>query len=70
TLLVDKVVWFVSFAPFENPRYAVVVMVQSGASGGGTCAPMAQQIYRAIQEWEKPRNKPKAETVAANFPAR
>ena len=28
-----------SFAPYEQPRYAVVVMVEGGGSGGGTCAP-------------------------------
>jgi penicillin-binding protein 2 len=51
-LLLNKITWFVSFAPFDNPRYAVVVMVEGGASGGRTCAPIAQQIYRAIQRRE------------------
>ena len=27
--------WFASFAPFENPKYAVVVMVQSEGRGSG-----------------------------------
>ncbi len=48
--IVDKNAWFVSFAPVENPRYVVVVMVESGASGGKTCAPIARQIYQAIQK--------------------
>jgi penicillin-binding protein 2 len=64
-MLVDKITWFVSFAPYENPRYVVVVMVQSGASGGGTCAPIAQQIYRAIKEREAPRNITKPDRLAA-----
>ena len=34
--VIDHTVWFASFAPYENPRYAVVVMVESGVSGGGT----------------------------------
>jgi len=46
--VVDKVTWFVSFAPYEQPRYVVVVMVESGVSGGHTCAPVAGQIYRAL----------------------
>ncbi len=46
--VLDHVTWFVSFAPFESPRYAVVVMVESGASGGATCAPKAREIYKAI----------------------
>lgn len=44
----EQTTWFASFGPFENPRYAVVVMVQAGASGGGTCAPVAGKIYKAI----------------------
>jgi penicillin-binding protein 2 len=44
--------WFASCAPFENPRWVVVVMVEEGASGGTTCAPVAGQIYRTIQKLE------------------
>jgi cell division protein FtsI/penicillin-binding protein 2 len=44
--------WFASFAPFENPRFAVVVMVQmdlpASGSGGKTCAPIDHDIYEAI----------------------
>ena len=25
---IDRTTWFASFAPYENPRYAVVVMVE------------------------------------------
>jgi penicillin-binding protein 2 len=47
--LVDKTVWFVSYASFnDRPRYVVVVMVEGGSSGGGNCAPVAGQIYRAL----------------------
>lgn len=49
----DHITWFVSFAPYEKPKYAVVVMVQSGASGGGTCAPVARQIYEEILKIEQ-----------------
>jgi penicillin-binding protein 2 len=42
--------WFASFAPYSNPRYAVVVMVQSKShgSGGSVCAPIAHDIYQEI----------------------
>ena len=42
--------WFASFAPYENPRYAAIVMVQSTGkgSGGAVCAPIAHDIYEAI----------------------
>jgi penicillin-binding protein 2 len=45
--------WFASFAPYENPRWAVVVMVhtKNSGSGGIICAPIARDIYNAI--WKK-----------------
>jgi cell division protein FtsI/penicillin-binding protein 2 len=45
--------WFASFAPYGSPKYAVVVMVVDGASGGKTCAPIAGKVYRAILERER-----------------
>ena len=51
--VVDHTAWFTSFAPYENPRYAVVVMVEHGGSGGSTCAPIAHDIYEAILKSEK-----------------
>ena len=56
----DKVTWFASFAPFEAPRYVVIVMVESGASGGGTCAPVARQIYEFLRNREQGRTAPLA----------
>ena len=55
--------WFASFAPYENPRYAVVVMVQTEnrGSGGGVCAPIAHDIYEAILKKE---NAPAPKTLA------
>ena len=43
-----KITWFVSFAPYEKPKYAVVVMVERGISGGKTCAPIAKEIYEVL----------------------
>ncbi len=54
---IDHITWFVSFAPFQNPRYAVVVTVESGVSGGGTCAPKAKEIYKTIQRLDNERMK-------------
>jgi penicillin-binding protein 2 len=49
---IDHTTWFVSYAPYEAPRYVVVVMVESGKSGGSTCAPLAKKIYQTIQAQE------------------
>jgi penicillin-binding protein 2 len=53
--------WFISFAPYEKPQYAVVVMVEGSGSGGGTCAPVVRDIYAAIQ---KPDDSPAKQTLA------
>ena len=56
--------WFLSFAPYEHPHYAVVVMVENGSSGGGTCAPIAREIYEAILKLEK--SAPPSRNLAGN----
>jgi penicillin-binding protein 2 len=53
TKVVDHITWFVSYAPIDQPKYVVVVMVESGDFGGTTCAPIAQKVYQAIQRSEK-----------------
>jgi penicillin-binding protein 2 len=44
--------WFASFAPYENPKYAVIVAVQKPANyvgfGGTVCAPIAHDIYTEL----------------------
>jgi penicillin-binding protein 2 len=40
--------WIVSFAPYDEPRYAVVVMAQAAGSGGGVCGPLVNMIYTGI----------------------
>jgi peptidoglycan glycosyltransferase len=52
-LLIGHTTWFASFAPYEKPHYAVVVMVENGVSGGGTCALPARKIYEAILERDR-----------------
>jgi penicillin-binding protein 2 len=40
----DNHVWFMCFAPYKQPKYAVVVMIQGAKSGGGVAAPIAHKI--------------------------
>lgn len=37
--------WFASYAPANNPRYAVVVMVSQGGTGATTAAPAVREIW-------------------------
>ena len=40
----DTVAWFACFAPFDNPKYVVAVMVQGGEHGGSVAGPVATRI--------------------------
>jgi penicillin-binding protein 2 len=40
--------WFASYAPADNPRYAVVMMVTQGGTGSKTSAPSVRRIYEEI----------------------
>ena len=46
---------FVGYAPFDNPRYACTVVVEHGASGSGTAAPLARDILKAAQDIDPAR---------------
>ncbi len=39
--------WFVCFAPYRQPKYAVAVFVWEGGHGGTTAAPIARRILAA-----------------------
>lgn len=52
------ITWFVSFAPYQSPKYAVVVVLEAKhGSGGVLCAPKARVIYSTIQQQEAERRK-------------
>jgi penicillin-binding protein 2 len=40
----DNHTWFIAFAPYDQPKYAVCVLVQGAKSGGGVAAPIAAKI--------------------------
>lgn len=40
--------WVISFAPFDEPRYAVVIMSQAAGSGGAVCGPLTKIIYTGL----------------------
>ena len=47
--------WFAAFAPVENPRIAVVVIVENGGSGGAIAAPIAQKTLAAYFDYTDPK---------------
>jgi penicillin-binding protein 2 len=49
---IDRTTWFASFAPYENPRYAVVVMMEGRTFFGANCAAIAHDIYAEILKRE------------------
>ena len=48
----DNHTWFISFAPYDNPEYVVVVFVQGAKSGGGVSAPIAAKIIEGIRKYK------------------
>ena len=66
----DNHTWFVSFAPYKDPRYVIVTFVQGAKSGGGVSAPVAAKIYDDIFKMENGGEVPqlaKLEPAKGNF---
>ena len=38
--------WFIAFAPYDDPRYAISVLVEHGGFGASAAAPRAREIMR------------------------
>ena len=41
---------FVAFAPYEEPRYAISVLIEHGGSGSKSAAPIAKKVIKKILE--------------------
>ena len=41
---------FVAFAPYDDPKYAISVLVEHGGSGGKTAAPIAKKVIKKVLE--------------------
>ena len=59
--------WFVAFAPAEDPKIAVAVLVENGRSGSGTAAPIARKVIDAylLRKFPPPPSAEDAATTAA-----
>lgn len=38
--------WFVSYAPYQDPEIALVVLVEGGGEGSSSAVPMTKEVYR------------------------
>ena len=38
--------WFVSYAPYENPELAMVVLVEGGGEGSSSAVPVTKEVYK------------------------
>ena len=45
--------WFIAFAPYDEPKYAVCVFVENGNSGGGAASPIAKTSSTAPSSWSR-----------------
>ena len=44
----DDYAWFVGYAPADQPKYAVAVLIEQGGHGGSVAGPAARQIFAAL----------------------
>ena len=49
----DNHTWFISFAPYVNPRFACCVLIQNGKSGGSCAAPLARRVLEQCLALDK-----------------
>ena len=46
--------WFVAYAPYDNPRIVVAVLVEQGGFGAGSAVPIARKIFEAAFNLNQP----------------
>ena len=40
--------WYVAFGPYNNPRYAVSILIEHGGSGSVTATPIAKKLFKFV----------------------
>ena len=46
---------FIAFAPYDDPKYAISVLVEHGGSGSSAAAPIAKKVIKKVLERDKLR---------------
>ncbi len=54
---------FIAFAPYENPRYAISVLIEHGGSGSKVAAPLAQKVIKLVIDRHELREKIRKERM-------
>lgn len=54
--------WFAAYAPADDPRYVVIVMLEEGGHGGETAAPIARRVLEGLFNLELSEITPGAAT--------
>lgn len=50
--------WFIAFAPLDNPKIAVTVLVENAGFGGSISAPIARELIKYYVRGDKKPNNP------------
>ncbi|MEM2786605.1 MAG: penicillin-binding transpeptidase domain-containing protein, partial [Candidatus Nitrosotenuis sp.] len=45
--------WFIAYAPANNPRVAIAVVVEAAGHGGDIAAPIARDVIAKVLSWAK-----------------
>ena len=58
---------FISYAPADNPKLALAILVENGGHGGAIAAPMAREVYDYFLLGKAPsaRKKPALENESS-----
>ena len=59
--------WFVAFAPVNDPKYAISVLVEHGGSGSSAAAPVAKKVIKKIIERHEARSKVNNKILGKNI---
>ena len=43
--------WIITYAPYENPKYVIVVLSEHGGHGGSESGPIAAELYKAMASY-------------------
>ena len=48
---------YIAYGPYENPRYAVSIIIEHGGSGSSAAAPIAKKLFKLVIDRHEIREK-------------